>query len=90
MLDAMSIVIATLKSHIDYDHTLTIHCGDCQHHVDLDLPEMVKRFGPEYDVVANRSAFLSHFHCSRCGSKNLTLTVAYRYAGKKSEMAREG
>lgn len=84
----MSIVIASLQSHIDHDHELTLHCGNCQHHTTLDLPDLIKLFGPDYDVVANRAAFLSHFHCSECKSKNLTLTVAYRYAGRRSEMAR--
>lgn len=86
----MAIVVSTLSSFIATDHELTLHCGDCQHHLTMDLPDLIKQFGPDYVVVANRDAFLSYFKCGRCGSKSLTVTVAYRYAGRRSEMARGG
>jgi hypothetical protein len=66
--------LSTLKSYIEAGHTITAHhdagaANPCSHYSELDLPALVKKLGPDFDVVANHDRFVSQLVCSACGRK---------------------
>lgn len=58
-----------------------IHCETwapgtvCNHSAQLDWDDLINRFGPDFIIPKARSYFLSQFHCSKCGGKDLGLIV---------------
>lgn len=69
-------VLATLQSYKDHGIRLWASCTamltasrPCNHSAELDLDSLIKRFGPDFDVVNRRAELLSSLTCSSCGRK---------------------
>lgn len=62
-------------------YVLYIFCdnSECRprHSKTLDWDDLIARFGPDYVFAGEekRAEFLSHFRCSQCGGKALSLIM---------------
>ncbi|WP_421983389.1 hypothetical protein [Roseibium sp.] len=71
-----AISISTLQEIKDHGHQLSISCNRpwCNNYSYLDLEKLIDKFGPDYHATGNPD-FVRRYICSRCGSKNVQLTV---------------
>lgn len=77
-----SISIDTIGATIDYGYELGAHClnADCRHWVRLDLEALAAKLGRDHPT--SREALMPRLRCSKCGGKNIGLTLSYAKAPK--------
>ncbi len=69
------LVIDTIGKLIDGGYELGAHCAErgCNHFGWLDLEMLAKRLGRDHRSM--RADLVPHLRCSRCGSKNVSITL---------------
>lgn len=63
--------MATLKYYIEKGYRVSAHhdvigSGSCSHSGDLDLLDLERRLGPDFDLTEQRGRFLAMLICSVC------------------------
>lgn len=72
--------MSTIQQTIDSGVDVHVSCYACHHHVKLDLQALKARLGPEHGAMHDDLVF--KMRCSKCGGKNVGLTVIPNYKGK--------
>ncbi len=74
--------LATIQSYIDAKHTITAYhevLGDnpCTHGAELDLAQLAKVFGPDFNIPDRHAEFVGRLRCSACGRKgSMSIRIA--------------
>jgi hypothetical protein len=65
----------TIRYLIDHQKSLTVSCSRCNRHVVMDLNAIGNRLGYDHRYLA--ADLVPKLRCSQCGSKNVSLQIAY-------------
>lgn len=57
-------------------YSVSAHCGECQHSVQLDLDALIDRLGPDFLSVGSPNPLATKLRCKRCGSKAIQLGIS--------------
>jgi hypothetical protein len=72
--------MATLGQMKASGEVLTLYCEPsegppCHHRTTPSIDQLIQYFGVDFDVVANRAAFLARFSCQNCGRRFASLRL---------------
>ena len=65
---------ATFGALIDANYGVHAYCNACRHNAELNLTALADRFGRDHPSM--RGDLLKVLRCSKCGSKDLSLTYS--------------
>lgn len=72
--------MSTLREMKECGQDLILYCTPsggpaCHHSWQPSMDQLIQYFGQDFDLIANRSAFLSRFVCEKCGRHSADLRV---------------
>jgi len=75
----------TLGALIADDYTMSAHCTaqGCGHGAQLDLHALAEKLGADFVTVGDPNPLLPKLRCSRCGGRQLQLTLVPRSGYEK-------